>query len=147
MVVEVAPGGVYFSDIGVRRGTIGHDFEYPRELGVEATGRVVETGAGEWDFVSVNWSHGYGPGSYAGLTASHFASDFYPVQPGDIAMVHAAAGGVGQLFNQIIKLRGGSVIGRVLNASKVDAAPAAGADHVIVDDGSNIADEAIRPAG
>jgi hypothetical protein len=32
-----------------------------------------------------------------GLTASHFATDFYPVQPGDIAFVHAAAGGVGSL--------------------------------------------------
>lgn len=30
-----------------------------------------------------------------GLTASHFATDFYPVRPGDIALVHAAAGGVG----------------------------------------------------
>lgn len=29
-----------------------------------------------------------------GLTASHFATDFYPVQPGDIAFIHAAAGGV-----------------------------------------------------
>jgi NADPH:quinone reductase-like Zn-dependent oxidoreductase len=40
-----------------------------------------------------------------GLTASHFATDFYPVQPGDIALVHAAAGGVGLLLTQIIKLR------------------------------------------
>ncbi|MER9868577.1 hypothetical protein NKJ35_15510 [Mesorhizobium sp. M0136] len=26
-----------------------------------------------------------------GLTASHFATEFYPVQPGDVALVHAAA--------------------------------------------------------
>jgi NADPH-dependent curcumin reductase CurA len=49
--------------------------------------------------------HG-GVGDDAGLTASHFATDFYPVQPGDIAFVHAAAGGVGLLLTQIIKLRG-----------------------------------------
>ena len=42
-----------------------------------------------------------------GLTASHFATDFYPVQPGDVALVHAAAGGVGLLLTQIIRLRGG----------------------------------------
>jgi NADPH2:quinone reductase len=105
----------------------------------------------------VAWA--YGPGSYAervaisadalvpvpdeiddqqaaaimmqGLTASHFATDFYPIQPGDIALVHAAAGGLGQLLTRIIKLRGGTVIGRVSKASKVDAARAAGADEVI----------------
>lgn len=60
---------------------------------------------------------------------------------------HAAAGGVGQLLTQLTKLRGGTVIGRVSSASKVMAARAAGADHVIVDDGGNFADEAIRLAG
>jgi NADPH2:quinone reductase len=39
-------------------------------------------------------------------------TDFYPVQPGDVALAHAAAGGVGLLLTQIIKLRGGRVIGR-----------------------------------
>ena len=33
-----------------------------------------------------------------GLTASHFATDFYPVRRGDVAFVHAAAGGVGLLL-------------------------------------------------
>lgn len=68
-----------------------------------------------------------------GLTASHFATDFYPVQPGDVALVHAAAGGLGQVLSQIVRLRGGSVIGRVSSEAKVAAARAAGADHVIVD--------------
>ena len=63
-----------------------------------------------------------------GLTASHFATDFYPVQPGDVALVHAAASDLGQILSQIIKLRGGAVIARVSNEAK-----AAGADHVIVD--------------
>ncbi|MBX4863915.1 quinone oxidoreductase [Rhizobium bangladeshense] len=176
VLVEVAAAGVNFMDIGVRRGTIGRDIEYPQILGVEGAGRVVKIGAGVRDFVPgqrVAWA--YGPGSYAervalaadalvavpdqiddhqaaalmmqGLTASHFATDFYLIQPGDIALVHAAAGGLGQLLTQIIKLRGGTVIGRVSNASKVDAARAAGADHVIVDSGSNFADEAIRLTG
>jgi NADPH2:quinone reductase len=67
-----------------------------------------------------------------GLTASHFATDFYSTQPGDIAFVHAAAGGLGLLLTQIIKLRGGKVIGRVSSMDKVAVAKAAGADHVIV---------------
>jgi NADPH:quinone reductase len=48
-----------------------------------------------------------------GLTASHFATNFYCVQPQDVALVHAAAGGLGLLLTQIIKLRAGRVIGRV----------------------------------
>ncbi len=75
-----------------------------------------------------------------GLTASHFATDFYPVQKGDIALVHAAAGGLGLLLTQIIKLRGGHVIGRVSSHDKVAAACQAGADHVIVDTEGNFAE-------
>jgi NADPH:quinone reductase len=76
-----------------------------------------------------------------GLTASHFATDFYPVQPGDIAFVHAAAGGVGLLLTQIIKLRGGLVIG---SEEKVAPAKEAGADHMIVDTEGRFAEEALR---
>jgi NADPH2:quinone reductase len=79
-----------------------------------------------------------------GLTASHFATDFYPVQPGDIAFVHAAAGGVGLLLTQIIKLRGGYVIGRVSSEEKVAMSKEAGADHVIVDAEGRFAEEALR---
>jgi NADPH2:quinone reductase len=55
------------------------------------------------------------------------------VQPGDVAFIHAAAGGLGLLLTQIVKLRGGHVLGRVSSDEKVAAAKAAGADHVIVD--------------
>jgi NADPH2:quinone reductase len=82
-----------------------------------------------------------------GLTASHFATDFYPVQPGEVALVHAAAGGVGQMLTQIIKLRGGRVIGRVSSRDKVAAAEQAGADHVIVDTEGRFAEEVIRLSG
>ncbi|MET3709592.1 NADPH2:quinone reductase [Sphingomonas trueperi] len=176
VLIEVAAAGVNFMDIGVRRGTLGRNTEYPQIFGVEGAGRVAQIGPGVEDFVPgqrVAWT--YAPGSYAervaiaadalvavpeqvtdhqaaalmmqGLTASHFATDFYPAQPGEIALVHAAAGGVGQLLTQIIKLRGGKVIGRVSSAAKADAARLAGADHVIVDAGSNFADEAIRLSG
>nr|WP_292488316.1 zinc-binding dehydrogenase [Mesorhizobium sp.] len=82
-----------------------------------------------------------------GLTASHFATDFYPVQPGDVALVHAAAGGVGLLLTQIIKLRGGHVIGRVSSADKIAVAGEVGADHVIVDTEGRFAEEVVRLSG
>ena len=79
-----------------------------------------------------------------GLTASHLATDFYPVQPGDVAFVHAAAGGLGLLLTQIIKLRGGYVIGGVSSEQKVAAAEEAGADHLIVDTEGRFAEKVLR---
>lgn len=53
-----------------------------------------------------------------GLTASHLSTETYPIGPGDTAVVHAAAGGVGQLLTQMIKARGGRVIGLVSREEK-----------------------------
>jgi NADPH2:quinone reductase len=176
VVVEVAAAGVNFMDIGVRQGMAWTDIPNPKVLGVEGAGRVlaVGNGAGEFELGDrVAWV--YAPGSYAqrqsvptaslvkipdtvddrtaasammqGLTASHFATDFYPVQPGDIALVHAAAGGVGLLLTQIIRLRGGRVIGRVSSEDKVAIAKKAGAEHVIVDTEGQFADEVLRLTG
>ena len=75
-----------------------------------------------------------------GVTAHYLATDTYPIRPGDPVLVHAAAGGVGQLLVQVAKLRGGTVIGTVSTEAKAGAARAAGADHVISYD--NFADEA-----
>ena len=172
-LVDIAFAGVNFMDIGVRQGMAWTNIPNPKILGVEGVGRVLKVGAGVEDIEPgqrVAWV--YAPGSYAeriaipstslvavpdtiddrtaasvmmqGLTASHFATDFYPVQPGDIAFVHAAAGGVGLLLTQIIKLRGGHVIGRVSSEEKVVAAREAGADHVIVDTEGRFAQEALR---
>ncbi|BBD96950.1 quinone oxidoreductase [Sphingobium amiense] len=175
-LVEIAFAGVNFMDIGVRQGMAWTEMPDPKILGVEGAGRVLAVGEGVEDIrpgQRVAWV--YAPGSYAeriaipaallvpipdtiddrtaasimmqGLTASHFATDFYPVQPGDIAFVHAAAGGVGLLLTQIIKLRGGSVIGRVSSAGKIAAAREAGADHIIVDTEGKFAEEALRLTG
>ncbi len=70
-----------------------------------------------------------------GLTAHHFATVSHPVRPGDVALVHAAAGGVGMLLTQLVKARGGTVIGLVSRPEKVEIATAAGADHVLVSTG------------
>ncbi|MGW7751992.1 quinone oxidoreductase family protein [Streptomyces violaceusniger] len=70
-----------------------------------------------------------------GLTAHHFATVSHPVQPGDVALVHAAAGGVGMMLTQIIKARGGTVIGLVSRPEKIRVAADAGADHVLISSG------------
>ncbi|MEH2489673.1 quinone oxidoreductase family protein [Bradyrhizobium sp. AZCC 2230] len=176
VLVEIAAAGVNFMDVGVRQGTIWAGMPDPKILGVEGAGRVLRVGDAVDGFgigQRVAWV--YAPGSYAdkvvvpatslvplpdaiddrtaasvmmqGLTASHFATDFYPVQQGDIALVHAAAGGVGLLLTQIIKLRGGHVIGRVSSADKMAVAKEAGADHVIVDTEGEFAREAVRLSG
>lgn len=172
-LVEIAFAGVNFMDIGVRQGMAWTEGLDPKILGVEGAGRVLALGEGVEDLhVGQRVAWVYAPGSYAqriaipaamltpipdaiddrtaasvmmqGLTASHFATDFYPVQPGDVAFVHAAAGGLGLLLTQIIKLRGGKVIGRVSSAEKVAIAARAGADHVIVDAAGDFAEEALR---
>ena len=74
-----------------------------------------------------------------GVTAHYLTIDTYPIVPGDPVLVHAAAGGVGQMLVQVAKLRGGIVIGTVSTEAKARAARAAGADHVVFYD--NVADE------
>lgn len=63
-----------------------------------------------------------------GLTAHYLTRDSYVVKEGDIVLVHAAAGGVGQLLVQIIKLLGGKVIALTSSIQKAKAAEAVGAD-------------------
>ena len=176
VVVEIAAAGVNFMDIGVRQGMAWTETANPKVLGVEGAGRVIALGEGVRDFAigdRVAWV--YAPGSYAerlsipvdalvaipddvddrtaaavmmqGLTASHFATDFYPVQPGDTALVHAAAGGLGLLLTQIVRMRGGRVIGRVSSEAKVAAAREAGAEHVVVDAKGEFADAVLALTG
>src|SRR5271154_1571373 len=175
-LVEVAAAGVNFMDTAVRRGQFWTEMPLPRYLGVEGVGRVLSVGDGVQSVQPgqrVAWV--YAPGSYAdrivlsadalvrvpdviddrtaaavmmqGLTASHFATNFYHVQPEDLALVHAAAGGLGLLLTQIIKLRGGRVIGRVSSNEKVVIAEEAGADHVVVDTEGRFAEQVLRLTG
>ncbi|MHA2960227.1 quinone oxidoreductase family protein [Priestia megaterium] len=67
-----------------------------------------------------------------GLTAHYLTQDSYSIQPGDYVLVHAAAGGVGQLLVQIAKLLGGQVIGLTSSSEKAKAAAKAGADYVFL---------------
>jgi NADPH:quinone reductase len=67
-----------------------------------------------------------------GLTAHYLTKDTFSIKKGDLALVHAAAGGVGQLLIQIIKLKGGTVIGLTSSDEKRQNALTAGADSVFL---------------
>jgi NADPH2:quinone reductase len=67
-----------------------------------------------------------------GLTAHYLTKDSYRIQAGDTVLVHAAAGGVGQLLVQMVKLLGGKVIGLTSSEEKREAAKSAGADAVFL---------------
>lgn len=67
-----------------------------------------------------------------GLTAHYLTHSTYPLRPGETALIHAAAGGTGQLLVQLAKRRGARVIGTVSTPEKADLARAAGADEVIL---------------
>ena len=161
--VQLRVAGVNFLDTGVRRMPV-RTWSVPTVLGVEGMGVVTSLGAGVDGFAigdRVAWR--YHQGSYAeqlaiaadtlvpvpddiddetaagllmqGLTANHFTTETYAIQPGDTAVVHAAAGGVGLMLTQLIKARGGTVIGLVSRPDKVSVAAEAGADHVLVSSG------------
>lgn len=69
-----------------------------------------------------------------GLTAHYLTKDSFSVKKGDVALIHAAAGGVGQLLIQIIKLLGGTAIGLTSSEEKRQTALSVGAASVFLYD-------------
>src|ERR1700733_3603681 len=68
-----------------------------------------------------------------GLTAQYLTRDSHPLRPGETALVHAAAGGVGLLMVQIAKALGAKVLGVTSSAAKAAAVREAGADAAVLD--------------
>jgi NADPH2:quinone reductase len=159
VVVTTDAIGVNFRDVYERQGP-GYGDEPPFVAGVEGAGTVTDVGEGVSSPTvgeRVVWSAAQG--SYAervaidaqrvvpipdkvssevaaavllqGMTAHYLASDTYAVQRGDDVLVHAAAGGVGRLLTQIVKLRGGRVIATTSTPEKAELASGAGADETI----------------
>lgn len=65
-----------------------------------------------------------------GLTALYLATDSHKTQPGDVALIHACAGGVGLLLTQISKLLGATTVGLTSSAAKAEVALQNGIDQV-----------------
>jgi NADPH:quinone reductase len=82
-----------------------------------------------------------------GMTAHYLAYDTFPLKPGHVALVHAAAGGVGSLLVQLAKARGATVIATVGTEAKAELARGYGADHVIVYANEDFADATRRIVG
>jgi NADPH2:quinone reductase len=156
--VRVAASGVNFIDVYQRQGI--YPIPTPFVLGAEGAGEVVAIGAGvsalslgdvvAWALyggshasvvnvdasVAVPVPHGVAPELAAatmlqGITAHYLITSTYPVQPGDSVLVHAAAGGVGQLLVQKARALGARVIGTAGTAAKRDKALALGAETVL----------------
>ncbi|WP_328351153.1 quinone oxidoreductase [Streptomyces sp. NBC_00445] len=160
VLVDVRVAGVNFFDTAIRRQALA---EVPGAEGVGVVAETGEGVRGFAPGDRVAWLAINSHGSYAeqivlpasgvvavpdaiddetaaavllqGLTAQHFATVSHPVRPGDIALVHAAAGGVGMMLTQVIRARGGTVIGLVSRPEKVEPAADVGADHVLVSTG------------
>lgn len=158
LLIKVIASGVNFIDIYHRSGT--YPVELPYVLGMEGAGEVVEVGSAVSGFVvgdRVAWP--FAPGSYAefvaiaadrvihipedidtdvaaavmlqGLTAHFLTHSTFILDAGHTCVIHAAAGGVGQLLTQIAHWRGARVIATVGSEKKAAIASTLGADEVI----------------
>jgi NADPH:quinone reductase len=161
VVAEVAAAGVNYMDIYQREGVGGYRAELPVVTGGEGAGTVIAVGEGVTGLAVGDRVAWWAPGSYAeqvvlpasrvipvpdgistevavaaivqGMTAHYLVTSTYPVRPGDVTVVHAAAGGVGLLLTQMIKRRGGVVVATCSggeDGEKHSLARQAGADYV-----------------
>jgi NADPH2:quinone reductase len=74
-----------------------------------------------------------------GLTAQYLVEDSYALRHGDTALIHAAAGGVGQYLLQFAAARGARVIALASTPAKREIASALGAAHTLGYDGDWVA--------
>ena len=82
-----------------------------------------------------------------GMTAEFLLRRCYPLKAGETTLIHAAAGGVGQILVQWAKAIGAEVIATVGSEEKADRARTLGADHVILYREQDVAAEVKRITG
>lgn len=157
ILVEIEGAGINFLDINLRKGSGVHALPAPFTLGLEGVGRIRAIGAGVSLSVGQRVAWINVRGSYAShltmkadavvllpdhftvsqgmlfqaMTAHYLATEYAAIKPGDRVLVHAAAGGVGQLLVQWLKHLGAWVVGTTSSEEKAAVARAAGADVVI----------------
>jgi NADPH2:quinone reductase len=158
-VVRIEAAGVNFIDVYFRTGHY-KGSGFPITLGQEAAGVVESVGEGVTEVAPGDRvAYTNVQGAYAekaavpaarlvkipaelstrqgaaamlqGMTAHYLSNDTYPLEPGEVCLVHAAAGGVGLLLCQMAKLRGARVLGTAGSEEKAALAIQAGADEVI----------------
>jgi len=161
ILIEMKAVGVNFADIYRRKGNYHLAGDPPYILGYEGSGIVSKIGESVTDFkigdrvafadvpfanaeyVAAKETHVVPiPDELSfeiaasimlqGLTAHYLVNDSFQIKQNDLALVHAVAGGVGQLLNQMIKLKGGKVIGLTSSEEKRNTALKNGADEVFL---------------
>lgn len=155
-LVRMQCAGLNFADVYRRNGNYHLSGEAPWILGYEGAG-VIERAADGDTLFPVGTRVGFADMPYAnaelvavdvdkliplpadidadtaaavllqGLTAQYLVRDSYRVEAGDIAVVHAAAGGVGLLLTQMLTAMGAKVVGIASSSVKREAVLAAGA--------------------
>lgn len=158
-LIEVELAGVNFIDIYHRLGK--YPVKTPYIPGVEGVGIIVELGLDAPNDLKVGDRVGWvmaisGYAEYVvrpaetlipipdaiesvdavslllqGMTGHYLARNSFEIKPGDTAVVHSAAGGVGLLLTQYIKSLGGKVIATASTQEKRELAMAAGANLAI----------------
>ena len=169
ILVAQAAIGINFIDTYHRTGL--YPIKLPSGLGMEGAGLVEAVGDGVTRFKAGDRvAYASGPiGAYAefhvvnaeravkvpdgvplttaaaallkGMTAEFLLRRCYPLQAGQFTLIHAAAGGVGQIMVQWAKAIGARVIATVGSEAKAEMARALGADHVIFYDHQDVAAE------
>ena len=158
VLVRVAAAGLNFIDVYHRTGR--YPVDLPTGVGMEGAGTVEAVGDGVTELAvgdRVAWAEALG--SYAelhtvpadravavpeavdlkvaaavmlqGMTAHYLVTSTFALRPEHTALVHAGAGGVGQLLIQLAKRAGARVLTTVSTADKAELAAAVGADEVI----------------
>jgi NADPH2:quinone reductase len=169
--VRVEAAGVNFIDTYLRAGA--YPRTPPFVLGLEGAGTIERVGEGvtdlqpgqrvAWAQVASSYAHAViapAPSLIAipadvpsdvaaaamlqGMTADYLVYGVRETEPGDVALVHAAAGGTGQLLVQMLKQAGARVIGTCSTPEKAALAREAGADEVILYTQTDFAAEARR---
>lgn len=153
--------GLNFADIYQRRGAHGPHVAapFPITLGAQGAGTVRAVGSGVADFAvgqSVAYLHAgayqvtrnvpaqrvvalpdwlsqevAGANLLRGLTAEYLLRRLHVIEPGEVVLVHAAAGGMGVILSQWARALGATVIGTVGSPAKAEVARAHGCHHVI----------------
>ena len=170
LLVKVAAAGVNFLDIYQRQGASIYGLTPPYTPGLEGAGVIEAIGSGITTLKvgdRVAWAMALG--SYAeyliveeakvvtvpqgldlqeiaafmlqGLTGHYLTNSTYEIKPGDIALVHACAGGTGSLLAQMALLKGGVVIGTTSSDKKEAIVRELGVAHVIRYDRDDFLDE------
>ncbi len=156
VLVDVEAAGINYLDVYQRQGHV--DIPKPYTPGLEGVGRVRKVGSDVENLKigsRVAWINNLGsyadqivlsaaqaisvPASFTiaeallfqGVTAQYLLAEYRTIRPGDVALVHAAAGGVGQLLVQWLKHLGATVVATASSEPKLATARALGADHVI----------------